>query len=45
MEADNSIEDREPIQFAPGDDEKWRPTNPAIRQDIDGITLAAWIDR
>jgi hypothetical protein len=36
-------ENDEPIKFAPGDDDKWRPDNATVRHDIDGTTtITSW---
>jgi hypothetical protein len=43
--AENNTEDHEPLQFAPGDDDKWRPANATVRHDVDGTTITAWVDK
>jgi hypothetical protein len=41
---DENNDNGEP-QFAPSDDDKWRPANAAVRHDIDGTTtITAWMD-
>jgi hypothetical protein len=43
---ENNDQNDEPVQFAPSDDDKWRPDNATVRHDVDGITtITAWVGR